>query len=370
MTDNSGSSLSDILSYSDWGMFIAMTALFFIGVAAIYSAGFSAGGHASPYAVKQFLWGIVSYAVYLAILRVGYRKVMSITVPLFAVTIVMFVLLLFAGHTAKGAQSWFKFGFMRIQPSEIGKIAFALALSQLCTRFQPTDARGLGVALGLSGLFIGLIMLEPDLGSALVYSVMLFAVLVAAGAPLKFLAALVGLALAMLPVGWMMLKPYQRMRLMVFINPNADPQGAGYNVIQSRIAVGSGGLFGKGFLHGTQGKLHFLPEPHTDFIFGVFSEEFGFIGCAVMIVLFVFLLWKILNAARDTGDPRARLFCVAVSAWLWFQTTESIAMCMGLAPVTGLPLPLVSYGGSSLLAVMAGLALVQSSVIVNRSEKF
>ena len=176
--------------------------------------------------------------------------------------------------------------------------------------------------------------------------------------------------LAMLPLGWMVLKPYQRMRLLVFIDPTVDPQGAGYNVIQSRIAVGSGGLFGKGFMHGTQGKLHFLPEPHTDFIFSVFSEEFGFAGCVVVLFLFGVLLLRVLAVSQYTKDVRAKLMCVAIAAWLWFQIFESVAMSMGLAPVTGLPLPLFSYGGSSLLVICIALGLVQSAHIAARRERF
>ena len=370
MAENTSSTFADIRSGIDIYMLVPTVALFLIGVAAIYSAGFSADGRVSPYAIKQFMWGMVSFAVYVAVLKVGYKKIFSITVPLFAITIIMFILLLFIGHTTKGSQSWFNLGFMRVQPSEIGKIAFALALAQICTKVPPFESRGIGIVLLFSGVFIGLIMLQPDLGSALVYSVMMFAVLVAAGSPAKFLYGLVGAGAAMLPVGWLILKPYQRMRLMVFIDPSVDPQGAGYNVIQSRIAVGSGGILGKGFLKGTQAKLHFLPEPHTDFIFGVFSEEFGFIGCAVVLVLFALLLWRIIDTARETRDPEARLLSVAIAAWLWFQMTESVAMCMGLAPITGLPLPLFSYGGSSLLAIMIGLALVQSIAVVYKKEKF
>ena len=229
---------------------------------------------------------------------------------------------------------------------------------------------GLAAALAAAGSIMALVMLQPDLGSTLVYAVMLAAVLIAAGTPVKVLAGMAAAGLAMLPLGWMVLKPYQRMRLLVFIDPSIDPQGAGYNVIQSRIAVGSGGLFGKGFMHGTQGKLHFLPEPHTDFIFSVFSEEFGFAGCVVVLFLFGVLLLRVLAVSQYTKDVRAKLMCVAIAAWLWFQIFESVAMSMGLAPVTGLPLPLFSYGGSSLLVICIALGLVQSAHIAARRERF
>ena len=309
-------------------------------------------------------------AVYLAVLKADYRNFLKYAWPLFIAIVVVFVLLLVVGHTAKGSQRWFNFGFFRFQPSELGKVVFALALARLCSALPPSSGRGIGAAILVAGAAIVPIMLQPDLGSSLVYAVMLFAVFVAAGAPVKILGSIVGAGAAMLPLGWMILKPYQRMRLLVFLDPMIDPQGAGYNVIQSRIAVGSGGLYGKGFMHGTQGKLHFLPEPHTDFIFSVFSEEFGFIGCAVVLLLFAILLWRILNVSQYTRDLQAKLMCAAIAAWLWFQIMESVAMSMGLAPVTGLPLPLFSYGGSSLLVIALGLALVQSANIVARQERF
>jgi rod shape determining protein RodA len=185
-------------------------------------------------------------------------------------------------------------------------------------------------------------------------------ILFAAGAPKKYIGTLMAIALICLPVGWHFLKEYQKLRLLVFINPYLDPLGAGYNVIQSRIAVGAGGLWGKGFLKGTQSKLYFLPEPHTDFIFSVFAEEFGFVGAVSIVALFGFLLYRLLRTAKLTKDKRAKMYIVGISAWIWFQVVESIAMSMGLAPVTGLPLPLLSYGGSSLVSISVAFAIVQS----------
>ncbi|MCQ4763799.1 rod shape-determining protein RodA [Cloacibacillus evryensis] len=373
MAEKFSTSWSDIRSYTDWIMIAVTLVLFCFGLAAIYSASASfAKGDASVsgFVIRQLVWGAMGAAVYLAVLKADYRNFLKYAWPLFIAIVVVFVLLLVVGHTAKGSQRWFNFGFFRFQPSELGKVVFALALARLCSALPPSSGRGIGAAILVAGAAIVPIMLQPDLGSSLVYAVMLFAVFVAAGAPVKILGSIVGAGAAMLPLGWMILKPYQRMRLLVFLDPMIDPQGAGYNVIQSRIAVGSGGLYGKGFMHGTQGKLHFLPEPHTDFIFSVFSEEFGFIGCAVVLLLFAILLWRILNVSQYTRDLQAKLMCAAIAAWLWFQIMESVAMSMGLAPVTGLPLPLFSYGGSSLLVIALGLALVQSANIVARQERF
>ncbi|MDD4159869.1 MAG: rod shape-determining protein RodA [Synergistaceae bacterium] len=370
MPEKKGSSWKEIRSNIDLFMLFATAALFLFGIAAIYSASPNKELTLSSFTVRQLVWGGTSAVIYLMILKIGYQRFLDLAGPLFCAAIVVLLLILVIGHTSKGAQSWFNLGFIRIQPSEIGKVILALILAQICFKIPPTEIKGIAVAISVAGFMIVLILLQPDLGSSMVYSVMLFAVLAAAGAPIKFLSGIVISILAMLPVAWIFLKPYQKMRLMVFLDPTVDPQGAGYNVIQSRIAVGSGGLFGKGFLHGTQGKLHFLPEPHTDFIFSVFSEEFGFIGCLVVLALFSLLLLRMLNAAYYTRDTRGKLLAVGIVAWIWFQVTESIGMSMGLLPVTGLPLPLFSYGGSSLLAVAIALALVQSVVIVSREGRF
>lgn len=373
MAEKYSTSWADIRCYMDWRLLIFTLILFGFGLVAIYSASASFARGSAPvsdFVVKQTLWGAMSALLYVVVLKTDYRNIIKYAGFLFVAIIVIFIVLLAVGHTAKGSQRWFNLGFIRFQPSELGKVVFALAIAKLCSNLPPNTVRGIGTALLMAGSVIGLIMIQPDLGSSLVYAVMLFAVFIAAGAPVKILLGMVGSLLALLPVGWMILKPYQRMRLLVFLDPTVDPQGAGYNVIQSRIAVGSGGIFGKGFMHGTQGKLHFLPEPHTDFIFSVFSEEFGFVGCSVALILFGLLLWRILSISQYTKEMEAKLLCVAIAAWIWFQIVESVAMSMGLAPVTGLPLPLFSYGGSSLLVISIGLALVQSVNIVARRERF
>lgn len=363
-------SFLEVKKGTDKVMLVAAVLLLIIGVAAIYSAGYSPVNNNSPYALRQFVFGMFGFVLHYFIMRIGYKNILKTAIPLSCLTIIFFLLLLIVGHTSKGAQSWFDLGFIRLQPSELGKIVFALMLARFCTIVSPDSIKGIVLVFGVALLFIIPIMLQPDLGSALVYSVMLFALLIIGGASSKLLIGIICAGFAMLPAGWLLLKPYQKMRILVFMDPSIDPQGAGYNVIQSRIAVGSGGFFGKGFLNGTQSKLHFLPEPHTDFIFGVFSEEFGFAGCIIVLTLFALLLWRILAISAKTREPEARMLCIMIAAWIWFQMTESIAMCMGLAPVTGLPLPLFSYGGSALVAVMIGLALVQSVAVTLAKERF
>lgn len=364
-----GSKWREIYSNCDLVMLFCPLALFCIGVATVYSASASGSG-LSSFMVRQIIWGVISAFFYAVTLRVGYKNVLAAAVPIFVATVSVLIILVLVGKATKGAVSWFSLGFARIQPSEFGKVSFALMLAHSCVAAPPTTKKGILCAFGVAFFIVAPIMLQPDLGSTMVYLVMMFAVLFVAGASYKILAQITILGFASVPFLWTRLKPYQRMRVHVFFDPWIDPQGAGYNVIQSRIAVGSGGLFGKGFLRGTQGKLHFLPEPHTDFIFSVFSEEFGFIGCLIVLLLFTLLLWRIISVAKYTRDMKAKLLAVAVGAWIWFQMTESVAMSMGLAPVTGLPLPLFSYGGSSLLSVTIGLALVQSIAIKSREDRF
>ena len=236
------------------------------------------------------------------------------------------------------------------------------------SRYPPTDLKTFFAALGIIALPVFLVLIQPDAGSALVYLVISFIMLLAAGTPLKYLGTIVGLGVAAIPfLIIFVLKEYQRNRILVFIDPMRDPLGAGYNVIQSRIAVGSGGLTGKGFMLGTQSKLKFLPEPHTDFIFSVFSEEFGFIGNLILIFLFTVLLFRIIFIGIKSKDRNCKILVSGVAGWLWFQMFESMGMSIGIVPVTGLPLPFLSYGGSSLLSIFITLGIV-ASVYVDEAE--
>lgn len=356
----SGHTWGEIRRGLDCTMVVATLLLFALGLLSIYSAGIGVRWSTPLFAVRQLAWGGLGVAAYLVTLRVGYQAVVRWSYWIYGGTIVMLAALLLFGATTKGAQSWFRIGPLSFQPVELGKVALVLFLSRFCSRYPLESPKNLLLVLALAGISVLMILLQPDLGSTLVYGAILFAVLVVAGAPGKYLAGLVTAGLFALPFFWGSLKAYQKLRLVVFLDPYVDPQGAGYNVIQSRIAVGSGGLWGKGFLHGTQGRLHFLPEPHTDFIFSVFAEEFGFVGGVTVVLLFALLFWRLLRAAFRTKDIRAKILSVGVVAWLWFQVMESIAMSMGLAPITGIPLPLFSYGGSSLLMEAVALALVQS----------
>ena len=365
-----GYSWNEIRSGADRIMIAVTCALFFLGLVTIYSAGRGVRSSTVMYVARQSVYALVSAFAYVCILRIGYRNLLRLSYWLYSVTLVILLALDAMGVVSKGAIRWFQIGGFSFQPAELGKVTLILFMSRFCSRYPPENIKNLASVLALAGVSVLMILFQPDLGSALVYAAIIFAVLSVAGTPGKYLGGLVVLAMMVMPFLWRTLRAYQKLRLVVFLDPYVDPQGAGYNVIQSRIAVGSGGLWGKGFLQGTQGRLHFLPEPHTDFIFSVFAEEFGFAGGVIVIALYAFLFWRVLRGAFRTKDIRAKLLCIGIVAWLWFQVMESIAMSMGLAPITGLPLPLFSYGGSSLLMVTAALALAQSVAVSHVRDKF
>ncbi|NLH95645.1 MAG: rod shape-determining protein RodA [Synergistaceae bacterium] len=350
---------------SDRKLLFAAAGLFLVGLFSIFSASLGMEKHAGVFVVRQAIWGIVAFAAYTAVLKIGYVRLLELAYRLYGIALLLLFSVLILGHVSRGAQSWIGLAGLRLQPSELTKVALALLLAKHLCRHPVEGLKDLAGVLALAGTSLILVLAQPDLGSAIVLSVMIFTALYAAGTPVRYLWSLAGMALLTLPVAWHFLKEYQKLRLMVFLNPYIDPLGAGYNVIQSRIAVGSGRLLGKGFMMGTQSKLGFLPEPHTDFIFSVFAEEFGFLGSVALLVLFCFLLWRIIAAGVKARDLRGKILVASIAGWIWFQAVEGMAMSMGIAPVTGLPLPFLSYGGSSLLALGMALGLTQSVFLEN-----
>ncbi|MDR2527500.1 MAG: rod shape-determining protein RodA [Synergistaceae bacterium] len=347
------------LAVLDKPLFGSVALLVLFGVACIYSAG-AGGGRGAGYAFRQLGWCAVSCLLYIAVVTVGYRRFMELAYPIYGLALLTLALTAVIAPEVKGAQRALSLGFIRIQPSEFGKISLILILSKFLSRYPPFTLKtfAAGLAVGFPALF--LVLIQPDAGSALVYAVIIFAALFVAGTPFKYLGSLVGLSSAMLPFAWFFLKDYQKMRLLVFLDPTRDPLGAGYNVIQSRIAVGSGGVWGKGFFQGLQSKLRFLPEPHTDFIFSVYAEEFGFWCSVGLLCVFALVFTRIVGAGMKSRDVQGKFIAAGTAAWIWFQMFESIGMSMGLMPVTGIPMPFLSYGGSSLLSLSIALGLVAS----------
>ena len=331
------------------------------GVICIYSAGAGAPGAGWDLCLRQTGWLLISCFVVLIVLAIGHGVLLDAAYYLFLITLIVLLITPLIAPRVKGAHSWIIIGGFRIQPSEFAKISLILVLAKFLSRCPPFNFKNFLAGLGVTIVPVLLVMLQPDAGSALVYLIIAFGMLFAAGTPLIYLGGLIGTGLASLPFLIMfVLKDYQRNRLLVFIDPMRDPLGAGYNVIQSRIAVGSGGFLGKGFMNGMQSKLRFLPEPHTDFIFSVCSEEFGFIGAIVLLILFLILFYRIISVGIKSRDRRCKILAAGRATWIWVQMFESIGMSIGLMPVTGLPLPFLSYGGSSLLSVSIAIGLAVS----------
>ncbi len=368
MSDGRVSPLS-VLRSIDLALIFAVLALTMIGITSIYSAASGVNVIGLALARRQLIWGGLSVFLSAITVKIGYKSILRWGYVYYGILLFCLLFVMVQGDTAKGALRWLSVGPVRIQPSEFGKIVLAIAMAKFMAYRNMSKFTEFAKIWALGGASAVLILIQPDLGTSLVYLTMIFASLVVGGARKRHLAGLIGLGLSLLPFAWHGLKAYQKQRIMVFINPEMDPLGAGYNVIQSRIAVGSGSLWGKGFLSGTQSKLKFLPEPHTDFIFSVFSEEWGFVGALVVLGLFTFVLWRMISIAVRSKDRQGKIMVGALSGWLWFQIVESVGMSIGILPVTGAPLPFMSYGGSALVSVFVAVGLIISVGLSDEEER-
>ena len=353
-------SIRDKLSQQDKWLLAVLFCLILIGIITIFTAAAGFSGRGSAYAVRQSISASVSIATFFTVIAIGYERIFKEAYAIYLIMIFFLLLTILFAPRYMGAQRWLIIAGLSFQPSEYAKVAVCLGLAKYLSRNPPFTLKSYLAALFFAFPAVLLILMQPDLGSAMVFIVIILCVLFVAGAPKRYIFGTIFAGISFIPIAWGFLREYQKNRLLVFLNPAVDPLGAGYNVMQSRIAVGSGGLWGKGYLEGMQSKLRFLPEAHTDFIFSVFSEEFGFVGCLVVLSLFCFLFWRVLQAGIKSRDIRAKILVTGVSSWIWFQMFESIGMTMGLLPVTGLPLPLFSYGGSSLISILTALGLVSS----------
>ncbi len=345
----------------DFVAIILILLLLTIGLLTVLSSALKSGlGEVSPYFARQLVWVCAGLFVAAVAAVVDYRFFSRYAYHFYALTIIFLVAVLVVGRESHGAQRWFRFLGVGIQPSEMVKIACLFAL---CRYFDDTRERirepkfFLG-AIAMAALPAGLIVLQPDLGTGLVIVALIAVLLVAADVRRLHMVVLVVAGLCASPVMWGFLKDYQKARLLSFVNPNLDPLGASYQVIQSKIAIGAGGLVGKGWLAGTQSRLNFLPEQHTDFIFSVFAEQWGFIGSVILIGLYLGLLLQGLKIAQTARDFLGSMLAVGVVTIIAFQVLVNLLMTVGFMPVTGIPLPLMSYGGSNLLAMMACVGLL------------
>lgn len=308
---------------------------------------------------KQLLGAGLSLVPIAALWWLGRSRLYALAAPMYALSLFLLLLTMFFGTEVNGNRNWLGKGFFQFQPLEFGKIALILILARVMTR-PIRSLRDYLVIAAVSLPMLGLVMVGTgDLGGALVLSAIILGMIVARGVPWRhLLIGLVVVAVAAPTVVWGHLKPYQQNRLTIFVNPDRDARGQGYQLIQSRIAIGSGGLTGKGYRQGTQSQGNFVPEDHTDFIFAPWAEEQGFLGAAFLILMYGLLFWRMTAMGGDCPSDADRMVIGGVMAMLGFQVLENLGAAIGLAPVTGLTLPLVSYGVSSLLAVAAALGVV------------
>jgi rod shape determining protein RodA len=347
----------------DWLLLALVAAIAGIGLMNLYSAGFSRAPGATPLYLKQMYWLSLGLALMVLAFLCDYRYLEKLGYPVYLLSLVLLAAVLLGGKVAGGSRRWLPLGPMAFQPAELLKIGIILALATYFSRrprVEPLRFREL-IVPGLMVLTpVALIVKQPDLGSAILVLLVSASITLFVGVRWKTL--LVG-ALALVlgsPLIWSFLKDYQKQRLLTFLNPEGDPLGAGYHILQSMIAVGSGQFWGKGLLHGTQSQLYFLPEQHTDFVFSVFAEEWGFVGAAALLLLFAALtLWG-LQIARDCKERFGHLLALGVTALLFWQVFINLCMVTGLMPVVGIPLPLFSYGGSSLITTLLALGFLMN----------
>ena len=327
------------------------------GLAVLYSAS----GQSSEALLRQGIRLGLAFGAMVALAQIPPAWLYRWAPWLYGAGIMLLVAVLLVGDVGKGAQRWLDLGFIRFQPSEMMKLALPLMIAWYLseTRLPPSASRLL-VSAGLIILPVMLIARQPDLGTSLLIGSAGFFVLFLAGLQWRLLALLGGLAAAGLPVLWHFMRDYQRQRVITFLNPEQDPLGTGYHIIQSKIAIGSGGLFGKGWLNGTQAHLEFLPERSTDFIFAVLGEEFGLIGILVLLLLYAFIIVRGIYIATQAQDTFTRLLAGSLSLTFVVYIIVNTGMVTGLLPVVGLPLPLVSYGGTSMVTLMIGFGMLMS----------
>lgn len=348
-----------------WPLVIYITIASCIGFAMMYSA---AGGSMQPWALRQITYFSVAFMIMVTLAVIPAATLMRYAYVFYVGCILMLVVVKLMGFMGKGAQRWVELGGLNFQPSEMMKIATVIALARFYHSISQNDV--CKPMFFIPPLIIILIPVElirrqPNLGTATILFLVSLIVCYMAGARvrMRYVVLAVTAVLVAAPIGWNYLHDYQKQRVITFLHPEADPQGAGYNIIQSMIAIGSGGAFGKGYLQGSQGQLDFLPEKHTDFIFTMLAEEFGFVGCFLMLALYLVIISHGISAYLRCKHMFGKLLAIGVSAMLFVHIVINVSMVMGLIPVVGVPLPLLSYGGSIMISMMMGFGLMQNAYL-------
>lgn len=351
-----------LVSHFDWTLFGIAAGFAIVGILTVYSATFSTTERlASGLATKQITWFLFGIAAMMAAVAVDYHHLDRLAYPFYGAVLLLLILVLFIGSVGGGSQRWLNLGFFILQPSEPAKLAILLALAKYMQYDEPSDGyrlRDLWAPFLFVAPLILLTLVQPDLGTAIILALIFLSIMLMGGLRLRSFFYLAATGVALMPVAWHFLKPYQQKRIWIFLNPDLDPLGAGYHVIQSKIAIGSGRLLGKGYLRGTQNQLDFLPAQHTDFIFSVFAEEWGLLGSLILLAFYFTFIVLSLRVVARAKDRFGALLVFGVTAIFFWQVAINVAMVSGLLPVVGIPLPLLSYGGSSMVSMMAAVGLL------------
>ena len=341
----------------DFPLFLAFLAIFMISLTAIYSAS----NGSIDAVINQGIKILISISAMVVIAQFSPLSYARIGPWLYFLCLVLLILVLVVGETRNGATRWLNIGITSFQPSELMKIAMPLMIARYIAKGAlPPDISSVALSITIVLIPSYLIMEEPDLGTSILIAFSGLVVIFLSGLKKRYLAIAFTLFLAYLPFMWSNIHPFQKKRVLSFLNPESDPLGSGYHLIQSKIAIGSGGLFGKGWLNSTQGQLDFLPERTTDFIFAILAEEFGFLGIALLIGIYLFIIGRGIMIAINAQDLFSRLLASSISLTFFVYVFVNIAMTTGLLPVVGVPLPLISSGGTSMVTIMVGLGMLIS----------
>lgn len=352
----------------DWSLFIVPILLVGVGVATIFST--TLGTNQVHLALQQIVFALIGIVLMVLFTLYDYRNLRNISWILYLISIVFLVLVLLFGIKIFGATRWINLGFMQFQPSELAKFCLILFLSSFLALGVTNWWKKIIYMVAITVIPIFLVLRQPDLGTAIVIGIVFLSLFFSWPITWRIKIIAVIFIILLIPIGWVSLKEYQRERIYTFINPEIDPHGSGYNVIQSLITIGSGGIWGRGLGNGPQSQLNFLPVAHTDFIFAGWAESTGFAGAIGLVTLLLIINWRIYHVATVAKDAYGRYLAIGVGSMVTAQIAINVGMNLGLAPVTGIPLPLVSYGGTSLVVNFVALGIMQSIYIRHKKISF
>jgi rod shape determining protein RodA len=351
-----------LIRHLDYVLVFAVLCLCILGLLVIYSTTHMGlmGEGSLFFTERQFIYIAAGLLLCILVTLIDYHEIEKIAIPVYILAIIVLVYVILFGRVTGGSRRWIEIAGFDFQPAEFAKIALIFFMADFLSRQKDKLTYSLYFALPFifTGVLVMLIFWQPDLGTSLVFLAILLSMIFVAGIQWQHILIMIVITLASLPAVWSFLKEYQRNRLILFLNPNLDPLGAGYNVIQSKVAIGSGGLLGQGLFSGIQSQLKFLPAQHTDFVFSVIGEEMGFFGGVLLLSLYIFVLWKGIKIAKEAPDLLGTFLATGVVAFLFFHIFINISMAMGLMPATGLPLPFISSGGTFMITNFIAIGLL------------